>query len=74
MVVERKLRFEAAVAHDKDGRMIALPNGIALVASSPLMDAEALLYEGPDEVRIQLAPGEVGRLIQAGQASAVRLH
>ena len=71
MVVERKLRFQATLAHDKNGRTITLPQGVALVASSPLMEAEALLFEGPEELSIQLAPGEVGRLIQAGQASAV---
>jgi hypothetical protein len=74
MVVERKLRFARAVAYDRNGRRIQLPAGVASVTASPLMEAEAVLYESPGEVEIQLAPGEVGRSIQAGYASAVTLH
>ena len=74
MVVERKLKFAPSVAFDPQGRRVALPGGIAFVASSPLMSAEAVLFETPDELEVKLAPGEVGRLIQSGQASAVPLH
>jgi hypothetical protein len=73
MVVERKLRFAPAVAFDRHGRRIDLPAGIASVTASPLMEAEAVLFEDPD-LTLELAPGEVGRLIQAGHASAVPLH
>ena len=71
MVVERKLRFLPTVAFDRFGRRIQLPGGIASVTASPLMESEAVLF---DELTLELAPGEVGRLIQAGDASAVTLH
>jgi len=71
MVVERKLKFEPAFAYDRNGQRVALPGGVAWVAASPLMDSEAVLF---DSVELALAPGEVGRLIQAGQASALPLH
>ena len=73
MVVERKLRFAPAAAFDRYGRRINLPEGIASVTASPLMEAEAVLFEERD-LALELAPGEVGRLIQAGHASAVPLH
>jgi len=73
MVVERKLKFAPAAAYDRHGRRISLPAGIASVTASPLMEVEAVLFDEPD-IALELAPGEVGRLIQAGHASAVALH
>lgn len=74
MVVERRLRFEPAFAFDRHGQRVALPGGIAWVTASPLMESEAVLFDAPGAVELALAQGEVGRLIQAGQASALPLH
>lgn len=74
MVVERKLRFEPTTAFDRFGRRVRLPGGIASVTSSPLMESEAVLFDAPSELSLALAQGEVGRLIQAGRASAVSVH
>jgi hypothetical protein len=71
MLVERKLKFLPSIAHDRYGGLVRLPGGIASVTASPLMETEAVMFE---TLELELAPGEVGRLIQAGQASAVALH
>jgi hypothetical protein len=72
MIVERKLRFAPAAAYDRHGKPIKLPGGIASVMASPLMDAEAVLFEEPEELTYELAPGEVGRLLFAGYAAPAR--
>lgn len=70
MIVERKLRFAPAAAYDRHGKPVHLPGGIASVTSSPLMDAEAVLFEEPQEFAFELAPGEVGRLLNDGHATS----
>lgn len=74
MVVERKLKFEPTTAYDRFGRRVRLPGGIASVTASPLMESEAVMFDAPSELNLALAQGEVGRLIQAGRASAVSVH
>jgi hypothetical protein len=69
MIVERKLRFAPAAAYDRYGRTINLPGGIASVTASPLMDTEAVIFEEPDELTFELAPGEMGRLLVDGHAA-----
>jgi hypothetical protein len=67
MIVERRLRFVPTTAYDRYGRQIELPAGNASVTASPLMEAEIVIFEAPDEPAFELAPGEVGRLIGLGQ-------
>jgi len=74
MVVERRLKFAPGEAFGRDGRRVQLPGGVASVTASPLMEVEAVLFEEPSEVAIELAPGEVGRLIQAGHAEPAPLR
>lgn len=71
MFVERRILFDGARAMSRDGRAVALPCGPARVVSSPLMEIEAVDFD-EDGARFELAPGEVGRLIAAGQAGAVQ--
>lgn len=51
--------------------MLSLPCGLARVVSSPLMEVEAVDFDGGG-ARFELAPGEVGRLIAAGLADEAR--
>ena len=67
MIVERRLQFAPTVACDRHGRQIELPGGVASVTASPLMEAEIVLFEEPEEIAFELAPGEVGRLIGLGR-------
>ena len=67
MLVERKLKFKPSIAYDRHGRRVSMPGGIASVTASPLMDVEAVQFDTPGGIELALAPGEVGRLIQAGR-------